>query len=60
MPRRRMLLAIFMESPLYWSLVYDERLYLVKEIQERPSFSQALGFSPVGRAEVPKDNCKLV
>ena len=35
MPRRRELLRILMESPLYWLLDYDERIYLVKEIQER-------------------------
>lgn len=35
MPRRRELLRILMESALYWLLDYDERIYLVKEIQER-------------------------
>lgn len=51
MPRHRMLLGILMESPLYWDLDYDERICLVKEIQERQSFIQAIGgapFVPVG------------
>jgi len=47
MPRRRELLGILMESPLYWDLDYDERIYLVKEIQERQSFIQAIGGLPV-------------
>ena len=51
MPRRREFLRILMESPLYWSLDYDERLYLVKGIQERQSFIQALGQSAVCRAD---------
>jgi hypothetical protein len=53
MPRRRMLLGILMESPLYWQLDYDERIYLVKEIQERQSFSLALGRPPAGLSEIP-------
>jgi hypothetical protein len=51
MPRRRMLLGILMESPLYWALDYDERIYLVKEIQGRPSFIRAMGGPPAGRVE---------
>ena len=52
MPRRRELLRILMESPLYWLLDYDERVYLVKEIQDRESFIQALGQSAVCRGEI--------
>lgn len=51
--RRRMLLSILMESPLYWTLDYDERIYLVKEIQERQSFIQAIAGVPAGRVVIP-------